>query len=63
MDKATKHTLAEVLFAGSIVCALLAAWSYLVSDIWLASSQWLQMAAVLGIYATYMEIKEPTTRK
>ena len=62
MDKQTKHNLAEVLFALSVVAVLFAAWSYLASDIWLASTQWLEVGMILGIYATYLEIKEPTKK-
>ncbi len=63
MDKHTKHTLAEVLFSLSVVSVLLAAWSYLSSDVWLASAQWVQVATVLGVYAIYLHIKEPTQKK
>jgi len=63
MDRQTQSTIADVLFSISIVCALLAAWCYLYQDLWLASSQWVQIAAVLGIYATYVEIKDAKKRK
>ncbi len=64
MDKQTKHTFAEVLFSLSVIAVILAAWSYLSdSAVWLASSQWVQVAAVLGIYAVYMEVKDSVKKK
>lgn len=63
MDNSTKQTLAEVLFALSVVAVLFAAWSYLSEDIWLASSQWVEVGTVCGIWATYLHIKGPEKKR
>lgn len=41
------------LTAGSIISVLLAGIGYLGVDIWLASTQWLLVAIVLGIFGLY----------
>jgi len=48
------ESISQFLIAGSILAVLLAAVGYLGVDIWLASTQWLLVAAVLaglGVYA------------
>lgn len=62
MDKYTKSVIADVLFSFSIIAALLAAWSYFYGDIWLASTQWVLLATILGVYAIYVEVKQ-TSKK
>lgn len=47
--------LANVLVAASVVAILLAVIGALGADIWLASTQWILVAAVLGIYALYFK--------
>lgn len=63
MDKNTKNNVAEVLLALSIVAVLFSIYSYAAKDIWLASSQWIQVAAVLGIYAVYLHIANCCCKK
>lgn len=44
----------QILISGAILAIILAAFGFLGTDIWLASTQWLLVAAVLaglGVYA------------
>lgn len=48
----------RVLMAGSIAAILLAAIGYLGIDIWLASTQWLLVAAILALFGVYFKLDE-----
>lgn len=41
----------------SVVSVLLAALGYLGTDIWLASTQWLLVAAVLALFGVYLKLE------
>ena len=45
----------QVLMAGSVLAILFAGIGYLGTDIWLASTQWLLVAAVLALFGLYMK--------
>jgi hypothetical protein len=45
--------ISQVLVGGSVICVILAAVGYTGSDIWLASTQWLLVAAVLAVFGLY----------
>ena len=47
----------QVLMGGAIVSVLLATIGYLGTDIWLASTQWLLVAAVLALFGVYMRME------
>jgi len=47
----------QVLKATSVVCVLLAGWGFAQGDVWLASTQWLLIALVLGVWAIYLKIE------
>jgi hypothetical protein len=49
--------LSKVLMAGSVASILLAGYGYLVADIWLASTQWLLVAAVLALFGVYARLE------
>lgn len=49
-------TLGNVLIALSVVAILLSAIGALGYDIWLASTQWTIVAAVLAVYAIYTRL-------
>jgi len=49
--------LSKVLMAGSIASIVLAGYGYLVGDIWLASTQWLLVAAVLALFGVYAKLE------
>lgn len=46
-------TISQVLMSLSVVAVVAAGWGFLVSDIWLASTQWLLVAAVLAAFGLY----------
>ena len=47
--------LSEYLIYGSLAAVVLAAIGYLGLDIWLASTQWLLVAAVLALFGLYLK--------
>lgn len=48
--------ISQLLIAGSIVGIVLAGIGYLGTDIWLASTQWLLVAAVLALFGIYFRM-------
>lgn len=57
MKKKDWQTVAQVLIGGAVLSVLAAAWGFLSADIWLASTQWLLVAAVLGILGLYARME------
>lgn len=51
--KIKEKDLSKVLMIASALAILLAGIGYLGYDIWLASTQWLLVAAVLGLFGVY----------
>ena len=47
----------KVLMLGSVASIVLAGYGYLVSDIWLASTQWLLVVAVLALFGVYAKLE------
>lgn len=45
--------LSQVMMSGAVISVLLAGVGYLGTDIWLASTQWLVVAAVLALFGLY----------
>ena len=43
----------QILMSGALISVFLAAIGYTGSDIWLASTQWLLVAAVLALFGLY----------
>jgi hypothetical protein len=50
-------TISQVLMSFSVVAVAAAAWGFLVSDIWLAFTQWLLVAAVLAVFGLYARME------
>lgn len=48
----------QILISGAVIAVLLAGLGYLGTDIWLASTQWLIVAAVLAILGVYTKLEE-----
>lgn len=46
----------DYLMYGSLVAIALSAVGYLGFDIWLASTQWLLVAAVMALFGVYMRL-------
>lgn len=49
--------ISKVLMSLAVAAVVVAAWGFLVSDVWLASTQWLLVAAVLAIFGLYAKIE------
>lgn len=50
-------TISQVLMSLAVVAVVAAGWGFLVSDIWLASTQWLLIAAVLAAFGLYAKME------
>jgi hypothetical protein len=48
--------LSQILIGAAVIAVLLAAIGYLGIDIWLASTQWLLVAAVLALFGIYTRL-------
>jgi len=59
MARTKKNTMSasQVLMGLSLVAVIMAGVGYLVGDIWLASTQWLLVAGVLGLFGIYFKEK------
>jgi len=55
-DKRTKEDLSKYMMYGAGVGVLLSAVGWIGPDIWLASTQWLLVAAVLGLFGVYLKL-------
>ena len=50
--------LAQPLMGLAVLAVVLAAYGYLATDIWLASTQWLLVAAVLALFSVYLKTED-----
>lgn len=57
-NKKNLELLSKALMLGSLVAVVLAAIGYTGTDIWLASTQWLLVAAVLALFGVYLRLEE-----
>ncbi len=57
MKKKDLRLVSKVLMYASVGSVALAALGYLGTDIWLASTQWLLVAAVLALFGVYMKLE------
>ena len=55
MAKKDNSTYSQALMGASVVAVVLAGIGYLGTDIWLASTQWLLVAGVLGLFGVYLK--------
>jgi len=58
VKKKDRKMLAAVLMVSSALAVVLSAIGYLGTDIWLASTQWLLVAAVLALFGVYFKPEE-----
>lgn len=56
LSKKTKATLSTWLSYLAVIAVLFSAIGWLGTDIWLASTQWLLMAAVLALFGIYLKL-------
>ena len=54
--KKDKELYSQTLMGAAIVSVLLSTVGYLGTDIWLASTQWLLVAAVLALFGVYLKV-------
>ena len=57
MKKKDLGTFSQVLMVISFIAVILSAIGYLGVDIWLASTQWLIVAAVLAMFGVYLKLE------
>ncbi len=57
MKKKDKRLSSQVMMGGAVISILLAGIGYLGTDIWLASTQWLLVAAVLALFGVYTRLE------
>ena len=55
-DKKGRNSLSKYLMYGAVIAILLAAEGWIGPDIWLASTQWLLVAAVLALFGIYLKL-------
>ncbi len=57
MKKKDIKLISQVLMGSAIISVLLAGIGYLGVDIWLASTQWLLVAAILALFGLYTRME------
>jgi hypothetical protein len=57
MKKKDMKLVSQVLMGGAVISIILAGAGYLGMDIWLASTQWLLVAAVLALFGLYTRME------
>ena len=57
LKKKEMQQLSCALMVGSFLAVLAAVWGFLVSDIILASTQWLLVAAVMALFGVYTKME------
>lgn len=57
MAKKDLKLISQVLIGGAIISVIFAGIGYLGTDIWLASTQWLLVAAVLALFGVYTKLE------
>jgi hypothetical protein len=56
MKKKDAGMVSQALMAASVVAVVLSMVGYAGADIWLASTQWLLVAAVLAMFGIYLKV-------
>lgn len=56
MKKKDLKQISNYLMAGAVMAILLAAVGYIGFDIWLASTQWLLVGAILALFGVYFKL-------
>jgi hypothetical protein len=54
-DKKNKEIFSKVLIYGAVIAVLFSIIGWVGQDIWLASTQWLLVAAVLALFGIYLK--------
>jgi len=56
MAKKELSKYSAILMKGAFVCVILATVGYLGYDLWLASTQWLLVSAVMAMFGVYLKL-------
>jgi hypothetical protein len=56
MSKKDMKLASQVLMGGSLVAVAFSALGYFGTDVWIASTQWLLVAAVLALFGVYTKV-------
>ncbi len=56
MGKKEMKMISQVLMGGALIAVVLSALGYMGTDIWLASTQWLLVAATLALFGVYLKV-------
>lgn len=56
LNKKNKEKLSKILIGGAILSILFSVSGWIGRDIWLASTQWLLVAAVLVLFGIYLKL-------
>ena len=51
------RSISQLLLGISLAAVVLSGYGFLVGDIWLASTQWLLIATIMGIYSLWLKVK------
>ena len=57
LTKKTYRLASQVFMSGATIAIILAGIGYLGTDIWLASTQWLLVAAVMALFGVYSRLE------
>lgn len=57
LKKKEWQMVSKVLIGFSVLAVILAGWGFVASDFWLASTQWLLVAAVLAAFGLYTKME------
>ena len=56
MGKKEMKMISQDLMGGALIAVVLSALGYMGTDIWLASTQWLLVAATLALFGVYLKV-------
>jgi hypothetical protein len=56
MKKKDLQLVSQILMGAAVISVLMAGIGYTGTDIWLASTQWLLVAAVLALFGVYLKM-------
>ena len=56
MSKKDMGMVSQVLMGASLICVILSGIGYMGTDIWLASTEWLLVSAILALFGVYTKL-------
>ncbi len=58
MSKKDMKLTSQILMGGALVSVVFSALGYLGTDIWIASTQWLLVGAILALFGVYTKVSD-----